>query len=283
MNPAVERLIAWTYKLRLSSRPSVHPELGAFDKAALRAMAELFARRIRFYGGGALIGAVQAKKAGYDRVRMIEFGVASGLGLKELIAAADIVARHLDIAIDIVGLDNDTGLPPASDYRDHPEIWRAGQFAMGGAESLRAQLPANCSLLIGDIRETLQRLETGIPIAFMAIDVDYYSSTVPILDWFKTAPVENLLPATPIYFDDVSINWTYGPSAGEELAIAEFNADPATRLRRIDLKSRRHQLYALQALDHPIRTGAQPYREPFEIYYRRYIPSLESVLLGPPE
>lgn len=275
----LHEVIAKGLEVHARRAASPHPKYGAWDRAALMATAELFPfSERRNYAIGAVLGALQAKKVGLERVRFVEFGVAGGAGLLALCRIAQVIEKHFKITVEVVGLDNGEGLFEPKGYRDHPEIWSAGQFSMGGEDSLGPKLPPFCSLIMGDIADTVGQLEGGAPIAFASIDVDYYSSTAPILAWFGGASVDLLLPATVLYFDDVLLNWSYSPGAGEALAIAEFNTGGR---RRIDLKVPAAHLYALQVFDHPIRTGQTRPLEPLEIRTERYIPTLSSVLRGP--
>ena len=79
---------------------------------------------------GSIIGALQAKKLGLRKVYLIEFGVATGGGLRSLVAVGDLIKSHFDLEVEVIGFDNRDGLPAIKDYRDHPEIWSASQFAM---------------------------------------------------------------------------------------------------------------------------------------------------------
>jgi hypothetical protein len=137
--------------------------------------------RIRFdlegrapYAWGVLTAADLARFIGLSRITAIEFGVARGDGLIELCRIARLVSAETGVAIDVVGFDTGTGLPTPRDYRDHPEIWGQGGFPMPDADGLRAQLPANARLVLGDIAETIgafvQGLSTAAPIGFCSFD-----------------------------------------------------------------------------------------------------------------
>jgi hypothetical protein len=123
--------------------------LAARDKAAVGGLRD----RIRFdlegrppYAWGLLTAADAARHAGKGRITAIEFGVASGGGLIELCRLADLVTEETGVAIDIAGFDTGRGLPPPQGFRDHPEIWRGGDFSMGDPAALRARLPAGAQL-----------------------------------------------------------------------------------------------------------------------------------------
>lgn len=162
-----------------------------------------------------------ARALGYPRITAIEFGVAGGNGLVALEAAADAVVEHLGVAVDVVGFDHGTGLPPAEDYRDAPYLMEAGQFPMEEAK-LRAHL-RHASLHLGLVRDTVGPfVESGpAPIGFVAFDLDYYSSTMDAFRLFGAGP-ERFLPRVLCYFDDI-LGYPWGESNGERLAIRHFN------------------------------------------------------------
>jgi hypothetical protein len=258
----------------LASRVAKEPPAGRYgrwDKASRIAAAELVVINKPGYNLGLLIGAIQAKKLGLPRIRALEFGVASGNGLRCLSRAAGIISRRLELEIEVVGFDSGSGLFAPKDFRDHPEIWSAGQYDMGDPEPLKRDIAPNGRLVLGDIAQTVHTLDDdATPIGFVSVDVDYYSSTVPILAYFETVEATRILPATPFFFDDVIVNWSYSDLAGEQLAIAEFNARSA--LRKIEPKLPAMKLFALQAVDHPVRQGSAAPVEPFEIDLRRLVP-----------
>lgn len=220
----------------------------------------------RHYALSLLYGVLQAIHCGYERITAIELGVAQGDGLLDLCRAARYFSETTHVAIDVIGLDNGTGLPPTADYRDHPEVWRQGQFDMGGHERLKSRLPVFADLLIGDVSETLGELRRRLngPIAFVAVDLDYYSSTRNALGIFNF-DAESYVPAVPVYFDDVEGFISNSDWTGEGLAIREFNEASATRkIGPKDFGIR--NLYVCHTFDHPVRSGAQKPVFPLEIY-----------------
>ena len=102
--------------------------------------------RIRFdlegrcaYAWGLLTACDAARVFNIDRITAIEFGVAHGDGLIELDRLAGLVSKETGIGIDVFGFDNAEGLPAPDSYRDHPELWTEGDFAMGDpARSVRS-------------------------------------------------------------------------------------------------------------------------------------------------
>lgn len=169
--------------------------------------------------------AVLAKKLGYSRMSVLEFGVAGGNGLLNLEYHAQEVSKMLAIDIDIYGFDTAEGLPDPSDYRDLPYHWRKGFFKMD-APKLKARL-RKAKLILGDIRDTSKdffRKHDPAPIGAIAYDFDFYSSTVIALNMLG-AGEQYYLPRVFCYFDDTIGTEVelYNDYTGERLALNEFN------------------------------------------------------------
>ena len=219
------------------------------------------------YAWGILQAADQAKDYGHKSVTVVEAGVAAGAGLMSMARIAERAARITGVDIRVVGLDGGTGMPPPQDYRDHPDLYLAGDYPMDEA-ALRKALPPHCSLLVGPLKEMVARLLAQLegPIGFLAADLDYFSSTLTVLDLFTSEP-DRYLMAPMIYFDDVCYK-QHNMWCGELGAINEFNR--AHEFRKIDrhrfLRSDRvfknarwiDQIYIMHPLDHPWRQ--KPYR-----------------------
>lgn len=235
------------------------------------------------YAYGVLKAARLAQFRGVRGVTLVEMGVASGAGLLNLADIAAHVGGELGVQFHVYGFDSGCGMPPARDYRDHPEYYGEGDFPMD-AEALEAALPPNARLILGDLDVTippfLRSLPRDEPIGFVAVDVDYHSSTVSALK-LLTGDAELYLPTTVLYFDDIIFDG-HNRWQGQLLAIEEFN-DTHER-RKIEparfLPCRRifknaiwlHQIYSLHVLDHPVRTGVADAAAP------RHIPN--EYLLG---
>jgi hypothetical protein len=244
-----------------------------------------FRARVRYdlapsapYAFGLLTAADVAAFFGIGAITAIEFGVADGAGLVTLGALAAEVTAHTGVAVDVVGFDSGEGLPSLRDYRDHPEIWTAGDFRTMDRQALEARLPPRTRIIWGDVSDTLPAFVAALtaeaPVGFVAHDMDIYHSTVSALALYR-APATTLLPVGLAYFDDtlgrpdrigslLRTRW-----AGQLLAIDEFNEGGSAR--KIDvirtLKHRRplnqeqwlDQVYAVHVLDHPARAvGAAP-------------------------
>lgn len=173
---------------------------------------------------GMLAAVDQAVREQVQEICVIEFGVAQGHGLVALQEYAAAIERETKIKIQVYGFDSGVGLPSVcDDYRDHPDQWRDGDYRMDEAR-LRRQLTSRTQLILGDVRETVPRFvsETQkVPIGFLAMDLDLYSSTQAALQ-VLSLPEKKMLRRVPMYFDDVRFFFNH-KFAGELLAIEELN------------------------------------------------------------
>jgi hypothetical protein len=164
-----------------------------------------------------------AKDLGYGSFSVIEFGVAGGNGLIACEFHIKEIARLFDLEIELYGFDTGEGMPKPTDYRDVPYMWDKGFYLMD-LEKLRKRLQF-AKLVIGDLRQTASdfMLKADFaPIGVMLVDVDLYSSTVPILNMLNDATsASRFLPRVNMYFDDIG---SYLEHIGEFLAVEEFNA-----------------------------------------------------------
>jgi hypothetical protein len=156
---------------------------------------------------------------------MLEFGVSSGGTFELLLHFRDVWLRKLRLHNRVVALGYDTfeGLPVARSDDTAP-AWKGGDYA-SDLESLDRHLTgkfAHFELAKGLFSDTLapslDRLRANPPV-FVAIDCDYYSSTIDVFD--------RLLPDVAphgcmLYFDDVSAHLG-SDRAGELQAIREVN------------------------------------------------------------
>ena len=199
-----------------------------------------------------LNAADQAKRLGYKRVSVFEFGVAAGAGLLNLQALARRIEATTGIGFNIYGFDTGAGMPPPTSYKDHPELYQAGDFPMN-RDLLSRKLVGNTRLILGPLSETIAKFLTmdfsDAPIGFISIDVDYYSSTVDDLE-------------------DLSHN----TRCGEQAAVAEFsNANPMRLIEKHAFlrgyrlfKNARwiDHMYQCHVLDHPTRNDLTSARDP---------------------
>lgn len=214
-------------------------------------------------------GVQQAIHCGYNEIIAIELGVAAGNGLLELCQAAHVFRELFQIDIKVFGLDNANGLPATVDYRDHPELWTEGDFKLGDTDSLRKRLPSFAELIIGDVADGIDELHNKIgsaKIAFVAVDLDYYSSTKRAMKLFSFENAENYLPAIPVYFDDIDQLLTLNSWCGEAAVINEFNEE--SDYRKFDRKTYFNipRFYVCHVLDHPIRQGKVKPLIPLSLY-----------------
>ena len=228
--------------------------------------------RPRKYAFATLEAARNARDQGKRKVTIIEFGVAAGGGLLGMCALARSVAEVTGVEFEVVGFDTGVGMPSPVDFRDHPDLYQAGDFPMD-QQALRKKLPANARLLIGELEYTvpnfLAELNPEAPIGFAALDVDYYSSAVNALRIFADPNPSKYLPLPILYLDDIVLP-SHSRFSGELLAVEEFNA--THEYRKIDqhrfLRSQRifkqarwiDQMFLLHVFDHPVmRTaGSRP-------------------------
>jgi len=184
---------------------------------------EFFNKKLLFRNHYAFVIMEAAKKAiekGYDRISVIEFGVAGGTGLRLCEIYSKEVEKLTGVTIDVYGFDTGNGLLAAKDYRDMPEIWIEGLFKMD-EKKLRDSLEFS-QLVIGDICETTKTFFMNYnpaPIGAMMIDVDRYTPTVAILNLLLNDD-KFFLPKVSMYFDDIRYAYDF---QGEALAIKEFN------------------------------------------------------------
>lgn len=178
-----------------------------------------------WYLVGVLTAAEQAARLGVSRISVLEFGVGQGGGLLLLQQFAADAARETGIAIDVFGFDTGEGLPdPLPDYRDHPDLWHSGMYQIN-LDALTRKLDHNTHIIIGNVRDTAPSFSKthDSPIGFIAIDLDFYSSTKFALSALSCQG-RLMLPHVPLYFDDIDFinNHRF---AGELLAIDEFNTE----------------------------------------------------------
>jgi hypothetical protein len=170
--------------------------------------------------------AVEGARLGYDRLTVVEFGVAGGKGLLEIEAICSYLEKRFSVAFDIVGFDTGRGLPPPQDWRDRPWKWSEGWYDTDIA-TLQQRLK-RAQLVIGDVAKTVRdSLEEGLtsPVGAVIFDLDYYSSTKAALALFQHPDHVKTLPRVLCYFDDIGDIEDVGPMR----AVLEFNAKNDTR------------------------------------------------------
>jgi hypothetical protein len=208
----------------------------------------------------------QARTRGLNCVTIVEFGVAAGAGLLNMAEIASRVTRETGVEFRIIGFDTAVGMPPPVDYRDHPDLYREGDFQMD-ERRLRESMPPGVELVIGDLKDTAKTLGNLItpecPLGYVCVDVDFYSSTTYALNCLE-GPPELFLPMTYIYLDDLE-DEAHNSKCGELLALAEFNQKMPRRVieRPTFLRGYRvmkgarwiDHIFVYHVLDHPSRTA----------------------------
>ena len=172
------------------------------------------------YAHAIMLAAQLGRARNYLEISVIEFGVAGGTGLilAELYAAE--TTRLTGVQIQIYGFDMGSGLPRLNEG-DNYAAWIKGDYPMQ-YEKLSKQLHS-AKLVIGDIQETTKAFfveYAPAPVGAMLIDVDLYSSTLPILNMLLESDI-HYLPFVYMYFDDIGPMYEF---EGEQKAIKEFNA-----------------------------------------------------------
>lgn len=227
---------------------------------------------IRQHHAYALLDAAdQAKRLGYKQISVFEFGVAAGAGLLNLQGIANKITAFTGVSIRIFGFDTGSGMPPPVSYKDHPELYQAGDFPMNSME-LSEKLDGQTRLILGPIVESINNLNidfSDAPIAFISLDVDYFSSSVDALKLLEYG-ASNYLPRVIIYLDDVE-ELSHNSFCGEEGAVREFTRQHPNRPIERHVFCRGHRLfknarwidhmYQCHILDHPIRNNLTPNRD----------------------
>lgn len=230
------RLVSYAYPAeKIDKIPESFEPEPYLNSLYLEIIAEGDVQRLN-YAWGVLQSANLAKNLGISRISVIELGVAGGNGLVDLEKVAEKVENVLGIEIDVYGFDSGSGLPKPQDYRDLPNLWSEGYFPMN-QEKLQKRLK-KARILLGLVEDTIQQFINSAPspVAFIAFDLDLYSSTMAA---FKLLEADSslLLPRVYCYFDDI-LGFTYGDHNGERLAISEFNV--SNNMRKIS------QIYGLK-------------------------------------
>jgi hypothetical protein len=217
-----------------SAEPQAPPsQTGPRDPAPLYTLNPLFVSIMNEHWHQYVWPSVQAAKLakhlGLGRVSFIEFGVAGGNSLLKLEAIARRLEDNFKINIEVYGFDGGTGMPRPRDYRDMPNLWSEGDYRMD-VEKLQHRL-TKAQLMLGPVGETVPSFlkRSPAPVAFVAIDLDFYSSTMQAFTLFE-AEQRLLLPRVHCYFDDI-LGYTFCDFNGELLAITDFNA--AHPLRKV--------------------------------------------------
>ena len=167
-------------------------------------------------------GCLEAKKLGYNKVSVLELGVAQGNGILALEKYKKRIQKVLDIKIDIYGFDMGTGMPKTTIPEDLPFYWKEGQYKVD-KELLKKN--SDSRIFYGNVKETVDDFVKIKPntICCIFFDLDLYSSTIDFLDHIPKLS-GYLLPRVLCYFDDLYNVYNYsGQFNGELKAINDFN------------------------------------------------------------
>ncbi len=213
-----------------------------FGSYRLKIFFDLVLRQQHAYG--ILFATEKAIRDGYKKLTIIEFGVANGAGLINISKICKNLNKIYGVEYKIYGFDTGVGMPAPLDYRDHPELYKVGDFPMD-QNNLKKILSANCTLVIGNVKTTVSEFVKSdflleSPIGFVCVDVDYYSSTRDALQVLLSDP-QKYLDHFPVYFDDVD-EYSHNSYCGELCAIKEFNNNNISR------KIERHDFLFLKRL-----------------------------------
>jgi hypothetical protein len=227
---------------------------------------------IRQHHAYALLNAAdQAKQYGYKEISVFEFGVAAGAGLLNMQTIAKRITAVTGIGFNIYGFDTGAGMPPPTSFKDHPELYQTGDFPMNFGK-LSERLERNTQLVLGPIADSINKLNAidfdKAPIAFISLDVDYYSSSVDALSLLRYE-ASKYLPRVVIFLDDVE-DLLHNSFCGEQAAVVEFTSQfplrpiekhPFLRGNRLFKNARWiDHIYQCHVLDHPIRNDLRPGR-----------------------
>jgi hypothetical protein len=217
-----------------------------------------------------LRAADMARFAGKRKATVCEFGVATGNGLMNMVEIAAKIKIETGIELRVVGLDSGQGLPVIEGYKDHPEIWSPGDFAMTNRQDLERRIGDKAELIFGDIRDTIDgfvaSLDVSEPLGFISVDVDVYSGSKSALRTLTGHP-ELCTPAVSLFFDDTQFFFA-NRWCGELLAIDEFNLENTMRKIDVDRSLPGHRadlncpwyraMFVCHILDHEMRIKPQP-------------------------
>eukprot|EP01047_Picozoa_sp_COSAG01_P004944 COSAG01_NODE_165_length_23303_cov_269.524953_7_plen_302_part_00 len=178
-----------------------------------------------------LESANKAKDMGLKGISIVEFGVAAGAGLCNMVKIAEKVKKITGVHIEIYGFDSGEGLPEPDGHKDYSNSYVKGFYPMS-TKQLKDILPGHAHLVLGDVKETvpkfMQSFSSKYPIAYIVQDLDYYTSTKHALEILKDPDPKKYLPLIHMYLDDIDY-LEQSIFCGEELACSEFNQENIMR------------------------------------------------------
>lgn len=217
--------------------------------------------RNKSYAFGLVYSFYISELCGYTEFDIIEFGVGSApKGLLDLKTSAEKIQTlaATDFKFNIIGFDRTDGMPKATSYKDHPEIWHENVWGINENTILDAPY---AKIYDGELQETIPRyikdLEVrNYKIGFISFDLDQYQGTKIATNVLKI-DTNFLMPLVPMHWDDLKFNPLMSEFTGPYLAAKEFNTE--NELRKVDLKQLDiyYTTSFLQVYDHPYRNGLE--------------------------
>ena len=166
--------------------------------------------------------------AGLPLGNYFEFGVWNGKSMEVFWKALGYAASGERKDWRLFGFDSFEGLPEPEGAADaHPFVGK-GAFKSSGVDQVSASLtkagiPADRVKLVAGFYENSLTPELKASLGLtkasvVNIDVDYYSSTMTVLNWIESL----LFDGSIVYFDDI-LFYNGNPHKGQLRAIREFN------------------------------------------------------------
>ena len=128
------------------------------------------------YGYCVYSAAALAKKLGYRRISVLEFGVAGGNGLVNLEYHMQEISELLAIDIDIYGFDTGEGLPELLGYRDLPYHYLTGEdrpVSLSVARHLATAVLGKSVLNYRELGRLLQEMAPDNPAARCGLETAF--------------------------------------------------------------------------------------------------------------
>jgi len=179
------------------------------------------------YSYGIMNAVIQAKSLGYSSMSILEFGVASGQGIKVMQKIQREVLKELNFEILIYGFDSSIGLPKSTNIKDQIYFWEESMFTNHNRDYSEIQ-NNKTQIIIGNVEETastfIDKFKPPV-IGFIAFDLDFYTSTIGAFSLLEKINIDNFLPRVESFMDDTaSYNYLSANShTGVLSAIIEFN------------------------------------------------------------
>ena len=179
------------------------------------------------YSYGIVNAVIQAKSLGYSSMSVLEFGVASGEGIKVMQKIQNDILKEYNFEIFIYGFDSSTGLPKSTNIKDQVYFWKESMFINSNSDYSKIE-NNQTKIIIGNVENTastfIDKFKPPV-IGFISFDLDFYTSTIGAFSLFNKTYINNFLPRVECFMDDTaSYNYLSANSqTGVLKAISEFN------------------------------------------------------------